>query len=194
MNKKVIKTLIILVGVYLATWYVLKFFFPEEFVLHISNPNLIKVGNFIDNHIVLNYLCGFISSFLSYYLYLGAVCKQTKLDKCQILSIVVVIIISLVITHFKFGILQYYGILAMIILPSLYKANSRTVAIVFSTNLICQYLSLSIRNISSMIMYMNSVIAFLMSLESYAWLLLFYLYFNYNEKYSNGTLGSASIR
>lgn len=193
MNKKVIKTLIILVGVYLATWYVLKFFFPKEFVLHISNPNLIKVGNFIDNHIVLNYLCGFISSFLSYYLYLGAVCKQTKLDKYQILSIVVVIIISLVITHFKFGILQYYGILAMIILPSLYKANSRTVAIVFSTNLICQYLSLSIRNISSMIMYMNSVIAFLMSLESYAWLLLFYLYFNYKEKYSNGTLGSASI-
>lgn len=44
MNKNVIRTMICLVCVYLCAWYVLKFSFPEQFVLKINNPSIIKFG------------------------------------------------------------------------------------------------------------------------------------------------------
>ena len=186
MNKNVIKTLLVLTILYLAVWYVLKFFFPEQFVLQISNPNLIKIGNYIDSNVILKHLCPAITSFIIYYLYLCAVLQKTKLNLKEILCIVAFELGSIFVTVFKFGVLQYYGILSMIIMPALFNANIRTTAFVFSSHILCQYLSLSIRNISSMILYMNSVIGLVMSLECYAWLVFFYLYFNYKEILKNG--------
>lgn len=186
MNKKVIKTLIILVGVYLATWYVLKFFFPEEFVLHISNPNLIKVGNFIDNHKILRLICGGLTTFATYYLYLCAVLTQKKLSKEQTIVTIVAVIFGILVNLFNFQILSYYHIFAMVILPALFNGNSKKIAFVFTFHSICQQLSLKIRNISSMMLSVNFMSGLLMTLECYAWLFLLYLYFNYKETKNNG--------
>lgn len=53
MNKNVIRAMIYLVCVYLCAWYVLKFSFPEQFVLKINNPSIIKFGQYVDSHIAL---------------------------------------------------------------------------------------------------------------------------------------------
>lgn len=186
MNKNVIKTLLVLTILYLAVWYVLKFFFPEQFVLQISNPNLIKIGNYVDSNVILKHLCPAITSFATYYLYLGATLKQKKLNWKHIVTILIVIGLSIIVNISQFGILSYYHIFAMIILPAIFNGNSKNIAIVFSAHLLCQYLSLSIRNISSMMMCINSVLVLVMALECYAWLFLFYLYFNYKEILKNG--------
>lgn len=186
MNKNVIRTLLCLTIIYLIVWYVLKFFFPEQFVLQISNPNLIKIGNFIDNNIILKHLCPAITSFATYYLYLCATLQLKKLRLKHIISILIVIGLSIIVNIFQFGILSYYHIIAMVILPSFFKGDSKNLAIVFSCHFLCQYLSLSIRNISSMMLSFDFMSGFIMTLECYGWLFLFYLYFNYKEKILNG--------
>lgn len=186
MNKKVLKTLLILTIIYLVFWYFLKFFFPEEFVLRISNPNLIKVGNYIDNNVILRHLCPAITSFATYYLYLCAVLNLKKLDWKHIIAILVVLALAIVVLVFNFGILSYYHIFAMIILPAIFNGNSKKIALIFCSHLLWQYLSLSIRNISSMMLSFDFMSAFIMTLECYGWLFLFYLYFNYKENLLNG--------
>lgn len=186
MNKKVLKTLLILTIIYLVFWYFLKFFFPEEFVLKISNPNLIKVGNYIDNNAILRHLCPAITSFATYYLYLCAVLNLKKLDWKHITAILIVIAISIFVNIFQFKILSYYHIFAMIILPAIFNGNSKNIAFVFTFHSLCQQLSLSIRNISSMMMSFDFMSGFIMTLECYAWLFLYYLYFNYKEQLTNG--------
>ena len=66
MTKNVIKTMLVLVIVYLVAWYVLKFFFPDWFVLQINNERLIEIGKFIDNHYLLDKLFGLVLFYITY--------------------------------------------------------------------------------------------------------------------------------
>ena len=58
MNKKVLRTMITLVVVFLVALYVLKIFFPEQFVMAIQNEQFIAVGNFIDTNQFADYIFG----------------------------------------------------------------------------------------------------------------------------------------
>ena len=58
MNKKVLKTMIALVIVFLLACYILKIFFPEQFVMSIENEKLIAIGNYIDNNAWAYYIFG----------------------------------------------------------------------------------------------------------------------------------------
>lgn len=46
MNKKVFKTMIVLVIIFLISLYILKIFFPGQFIMVIENDKLIEIGNF----------------------------------------------------------------------------------------------------------------------------------------------------
>ena len=70
-------------GVFLTACYVLKFFFPQQFVMAIENPTLISIGQYIDGHQWLFYLFGIFTSFISYWFYLCAVCKRWYLNWWQ---------------------------------------------------------------------------------------------------------------
>ena len=64
MTKNVIKTMLVLIVVYLVAWYVLKFFFPDWFLLQINNERLIEIGKFIDNHYLLDKLFSLVLLYL----------------------------------------------------------------------------------------------------------------------------------
>ena len=182
MNKKVVKTLIWLTLSFLLAWYILKIFFPEQFVLQINNEKLIKVGNYIDNNFILNKLVGAITSYITYWLYLGATCKIKKLSLFQSIIVVATYFGSFLIELISVELCTYYNIIAMIILPAIFKGELKRTAFVFSFHLICQWLSLSIRNLSSMILCYNFAVFLVMGIECYFWLFLFYLLFNYFDK------------
>ena len=80
MYKKILKTMIALVIIFLLALYVLKIFFPEQFIIVIENNALIIIGNFIDKYWILNELVAIITSFITYWLYLGAVTKKWCLN------------------------------------------------------------------------------------------------------------------
>ena len=66
MNKKVFISMLSLVISFLVGIYVLKIFFPEEFMMSIQNEQLVAIGKFIDSHIVITHICTAITSFITY--------------------------------------------------------------------------------------------------------------------------------
>ena len=91
MNKKVLRTMITLVVVFLVALYVLKIFFPEQFVMAIQNEQFIAVGNFIDQRQWLTLVLTGITTFIVMYLYLCAVTKKWRLKLKEILFLIIII-------------------------------------------------------------------------------------------------------
>ena len=176
MNKKVIKAMLVLVVVFLVGLYVLKIFFPEQFVMAIENEKLIMIGNYIDSHTWAYYLFGIVTSFITYWLYFCATLKKWYLNWWQTLIVFAVIGLSILINFYSVTLSGVFTIVAMLILPILFKGDSKYTLIVFSTHYIAQALTLLIRDLPMYMDNINSVTFTLITLEMYFWLLLFYVY------------------
>lgn len=181
MTKNVIKTMLMLVVGYLLAWYVLKIFFPEWFVLQVNNERLIAIGDFIDNSFILDNLLGLVMSYITYTLYLGALCEIKHLNLKQSLIVCGVYILGIFVQKYDISLSTYYNIIAMIVLPAIFNCSSKRLALVFTAHFLCQWLSLSIRQLSTKVLVYNSLTCLIMTIECYFWLLLWYLWFNYNK-------------
>lgn len=184
MNKKVFVSMLVLTIVFLVSLYIAKIFFPAQFVLAIENETLISIGTFVDTHKWCYYLVASITAFITYWLYLCACCGKKYLNLWQSLIVVLVIGISFILNEYSPNIAMYYGLCIMIILPAILKGKLLNVAIVYSTHIFAQYLSMNIRSLPLLFSTFNSLIGLVMTLECYLWLLLFYIIFNYKKKES----------
>lgn len=190
MNKKVLKTMIALVIVFLVACYILKIFFPEQFVMSIENKVFIQIGNYIDSHKWLSCIYGIVLGFIFDYLFFGAVCKQKKLNyKLIIIIIVYNIAFSCVYNFANPLFLQEYSLIIsaisscyMILIPMFFTKTIKELSITYCINYISQTLSLNIRNLSLLLTNTNSLIISLMTIESYLWLILLFIYFNYKKE------------
>lgn len=182
MNKKVLKTMIALVIVFLLACYILKIFFPEQFVMSIENENLIAIGNYIDNNAWAYYLFGIVTSFLTYWLYLCAVCKQWYLKWWQCLIVLAVIGASIGLSFYDETIYSALSYTSFVFLPFIFKANLKEVAITYTIHTFAQHITLSIRDLPLLLTNINSLIFTFITIECYLWLLLFYIYFNYKKE------------
>ena len=180
MNKKVLKTMIALVMIFLCAFYVLKIFFPSQFIMVIENENLIVIGNYIDNHLWLYIIISCITNFITYWLYLCAVTRKWHLNWKELIAVLIVIAITQTLDSFEDTVTLASGLctISMIILPLISEAQLMDVAIVFSFNYLSQLLSTLIRNLPLLLTNVNFMTIFLMTLEQYFWLILFYLYYN----------------
>lgn len=182
MNKKVFISMLVLTISFLVSFYVLKIFFPQEFVMSIQNEQLIKIGTFIDTHKWAYYLMAFITAFITYWLYCGAICGKIRFNIKEIIIIVITIIVSFLVNEYSPTFAMHYSICAMLILPALFNGNIKRLALVYSVHGLSQILSMSIRNLPMLFSTYNSLIGLLMTIEMYFWLLLFYIIFNYRKK------------
>lgn len=190
MNKKVLKTMIALVVIFLVALYVLKIFFPEEFVMAMENDAFVTIGNYIDSHKWSAILVGFIIGFVGDYLYFGAVCRQAKL-KLSLILIISVYGLAFILFYFLAPqdlIIKSSNIIVaiqscyMILVPLLYTKELKPLAVTYCITSIAQLLSLSIRNLAILITNANTITNFFMCFESYLWLLLLFSLFNYNKR------------
>lgn len=182
MNKKVLKTMIALAIVFLLACYILKIFFPEQFVMSIENETIITIGNYIDSNAWAYYLFGIATSFLTYWLYLCAVCKRWYLNWWQCLIVLAVIGASIGFNFIDVNLCSALNYSSFIFLPFIFKAELKPVAIVFTTHIFAQFLTLSIRNLPIYMNAVNSLIVNIVGFETYLWLFLFYIYYNYKRK------------
>lgn len=197
MNRKVLKTMIALVVIFLCALYILKIFFPHEFVMAIETEQLITVGNYIDNHIWAKCLVGIAIGIIFDYLYFGAVCQMLKL-KWYIIIIIFIYNVSYSlfvylapsdIVNECSNLLLSLSTIYMILLPVLFTKKLLPLSITYSINYMSQALSLSIRDIGLLMLNTNSLTMIIMSLECYFWVALCYMLFNYKkEDKANGTL------
>lgn len=182
MNKKVLRTMITLVVVFLVALYVLKIFFPEQFVMAIQNEKFIEIGNFIDSKEWLSYICSGITSFITMYLYLCAVGKRWVLPWKILLALIVIIIGTQVLYLYDSSFANGIMTMSMFVLPYFMGAKLGVTAFTFSVHYSSQLMSLKIRNLPFLLTNINSIIAIFMTFECYLWLLLLYLYFNYKKE------------
>lgn len=171
-----------LVVSFLIGMYILKIFFPQEFVMYIQNDKLIAIGNYIDSHTWSYYALGIVTSFITYALYLCATTRRLWLTFKQTLAIIVTIGLSIGLSFVDAELVTYVNIFSFIILPCIFKADLKTVTCVYSIHGLAQILSLKIRNLPMYVQYYNVLFATLLTLEMYLWLLLFYIIFNYKKK------------
>lgn len=182
MYKRVFKTMIALVVVFLVALYVLKIFFPEQFIMSVENEIIIAIGNYIDSNAWAYYLFGIFTSFLTYWLYLCAVCRKWYLNWWQCLIVLAVIGASIGLNFVDINLCSALNYTSFIFLPFLFKAELKPVAIVFTIHIFAQFLTTSIRNLPVYMVNVNSLTLFLVAIETYFWLLLFYIYYNCKEK------------
>ncbi len=168
--------------IYLCAFYVLKFFIPDQLVLSIENERLILIGNYIDSHLWVKYLFGTLTSFVIYWLYLCAVCKRWYLNIVQSIIVLIIIGLSNVFSQIDANLYSALSYTSFIILPLLFGAKLKEVAIVYTVHIFSQTLTLSIRNLPIYMTNINVLTIFIVGIESYIWLILFYIYYNYKEK------------
>lgn len=182
MNKKVFTSMLSLCVIFLCGLYIAKIFFPQEFIMVISNPQMIKIGNFVDTHIWTYYVMGVFTSFLTYWLYCCAICHKKYLNWKECLIILGVIGISILLSLYDVTLTSVFSVISMILLPYLFKGDMKYMSIVFSTHYLAQALTLRIRNLPLYFVNVSNFILFLVTIEMYLWLVLFYIIGNYNKK------------
>lgn len=182
MNKKVFISMLVLTLCFLTGLYVVKIFFPSEFMMVIQNENLIKIGSFIDNHKWLYHICGTITSFITYWLFCCA-CSQRKYLKwweCLIILGCTILLRIMSINNSAFT--THISISLFFILPFITGGKVGIMALVYSVHGIAQILSLKIRSLPMYLVNVNYLTIFCLGFESYLWLVLLYIIFNYPKK------------
>lgn len=182
MNKKVIKTMLALVLVFLVGLYVLKIFFPEQFILSIEIEVLINIGNFIDGRIWLTKICSAVTTFIGLFFFECAVTRKWKLNWKEFVVIIITIVATRLLSLWDVDIANGISVIAMFIIPLINGAKLRELAVVYSIHYSSQLLSLKIRNLPIYLTHINSLIAICLTAECYLWLILFYFYYNYKKE------------
>lgn len=182
MNKSVLRTMIVIIICMLAFEYILKFFVPKEFVLVISNPNLIKAGDYINSHKWAYYLISSLFSFITYYLFTCACSRKKFLNKVECLIIGIIIIVGHLINLIDYQLSTPYLVSTMIFISAYSHSNMKDFAIVFIVHTIAQNLSLKIRGLSTFMVSFDMLTCTVLGIESYLWLVLFYVLNCYNIK------------
>lgn len=183
MNKKVFIAMLSLSICFLIGMYVLKIFFPEEFMMSIQNEKIIAIGTFIDSHKWLYYICCGVTAFITYYLYCCACSRRLYLKWYECLIIVAtVVIIRLCGLYVDENIRTILGVTSFVFLPAMMGGELKRCAIVYTIHAIAQGLSLGIRSLPLYLKSVNFITTMFLGFESYFWLLMFYVIYNYNKK------------
>lgn len=184
MNKKVFISMLILTISFLVGLYILKIFFPAEFMICVQNEQLIEIGNYIDTHQWLRWTCRYITSFITYWLFCCACSQKLSLKWYECIYILIAISIVRVFALFDTNISSILSVLSFVVLPAIMNGSLKNCAIVYSIHGISQGLSLTIRNLALYLRTANYLTIFVIGIESYFWLILLYVIFNYNKKRS----------
>jgi hypothetical protein len=179
MNKKVFISMLVLSIVFLVGMYVLKIFFPQEFVLTIENERIIAIGQFIDSHTILRHVCGGITAFIVMWLYCCICCRKKRLGIKYTSYIVISIVILRLLLVYNSNLFTIFNTCMFFILPAIMKGDLKLVAISFSLHSSAQYLSMSIRNLPLYFANsLNFVTTLIMSIDCYLWLAILYIIVN----------------
>lgn len=178
----------IVLSIYLG-WFclislsVLKLFFPEAFALSISNPRILLIGAWFDAHIwaVQGFL--FLTSYLTYFIYLCS-CKQVwNLTTKEHIVLFSTVSFLCVVRFLSPDIGLTADTVAMILLPCIFKAGYTQFVTVFVLHYVGQILLLIIRSKSILLIGSDFASSVLISADAYLWLVIYYLYSNlYKEE------------
>lgn len=186
MKKKTLYiTMLVLSISFLLAMYVLKFFFPQEFMLSIQSDKIIQIGTFIDEHIVLRHICGGITSFITYWLFCCACSRRWKLKWIECLYIIILVVLLRLTSLIDSNIATHLSFCGFFVLPALMKGDIKICSLVFFVHGFAQCFMLTIRNLPIYLFTANFLTILLVTLDCYLWLILFYIIFNIKKENKN---------
>jgi hypothetical protein len=181
---------LILFGALLVGFYIAKWFFPQWIIGVAETPQIVEFGTFIDSNIWAYHLFNGVTSFLLMYFYICACCRINKLDILETLALCFSIFISVIISEYWAVFALPYNFMGYIFLPLFvaFKRKNQDYLIFYSTcvsfllTTLCQFLSLEIRDISTLVSYPNTATYFILLIDLYICNILLYLYFNFKKR------------
>ena len=182
MNKKVFITMISLSIAFLVACYILKIFFPQEFVMAVENERIVQIAKFIDGNKVLYWLFAGFTAFVTYWLYCCACTHRVYLKWYECLEILAVVIALRVFNEIDVNIATAISISSFVFLPSLMGGDIKVCGLVYFVHCINQSLTLTIRNASLYVQHMSTLVIGILAIDMYIWLAIFYILFNFNKK------------
>lgn len=184
---------LILFGAILVFFYIAKLFFPEWIIGVAETPRIVEIGEYIDTHRWAYYLFYFVLTTIPMYFYCCACCRKGKLSKYEGICLASFCLISFLIEAFLPDMIFVYNNVAYIALPLIFKVMSNDKKDIFYSTSLCfivtsfaQALSLSIRDISTLISFPNTATFCILMIDGYIWNILLYLYFNFKGGKENG--------
>lgn len=185
---------LILCGVLLVAFYVAKIFFPEFIVGVAEIPSIIKFGDYVDNHKWAYYLFNLTIAILVYYFYCCACCRKKKLTYIELGIIIITNIVLFLIQEFIPEHYIYFNCVSLIFLPTIFCFINKkqeikymySTLLCFSFQMIAPSLTLTIRDLYSLVSYPNSATFIILVIDVYIWLITLYNYYNYKEENKNG--------
>ena len=182
MNIKVARTMLILCGIYIVGFYILKFAFPEKLLLTITDPTIIHFGEFIESSPIYLNIYYFVSTFLTFYLFVSASRASFKAKWYELLYIAVADVIYILITDYLPNLSIHTSISFMFLLALLCKGKFKYAVPTFIVHGYLQEFLLAIRGFEYFLLEINIASGFVLCIECYVWLLLFALLFYLMEK------------
>ena len=182
MNIKIARTMLILCGIYIIGFYILKFAFPDKLLLAITDPNVLKFGEFIESNIIFTYIYYAISTALTFYLFMCASKGSFKMKwyalVCMVGAIVIYFLVSDYAPEFEIHIVTSL----MLVLAWINNGKMKYMIPTFIIHGLLQQLLLSIRGFETILLTANVASLMVLTLECYVWLLLLGLVFYLMEK------------
>lgn len=182
MNRKVWFTLLALLIGCLVAYNVIAFFFPETFIMCLTDTRILTLGNFIEERVWLTELYYYGSGFISFYLFGCIAKKKWHLNFWETLLVGGLNIVSQLLYVYVPQIGIFAGVAPMLLVGLFIGNNTKGFLISFLIHFGCQYLILFVRGYEQAIPLMNIASEICMGVESLVLLLCFYIYYNNKEK------------
>lgn len=178
MNKRVLEAMIRLVWAFLIAFKIISLGFKDWFVIKVTNEKFLRMGEYLDTHAWLGNVVCYLCSLVTYFLYFGAVCKTWVLPKKHALIALATATIAELLEVILPSVGCYLGTAIMILLPYIFGADYRQVAIVFTLHYVGQLLLLNIRQLPMFLIGTKLATQLVLLIDNYLWLLLLYMYAN----------------
>ena len=189
MNYKIAKTMLVLCGIYLIAFYILKFFFPEMLLQVITSPTLLRLGEVISTWKGFEVIFNLIGTFITLYLFASASSGNLKKSVKEIFIIVIGVVLTALIYYFATSLYTHSVTAIMFIVAWICKGNLKYATISFTIHGYLSQFLLSIRGFETILVKITDNIflgGYVLSPEMYVWLILLSLLFHFKEKEKNG--------
>lgn len=192
MNKKVFITTFILFGIMLVGCILAKTVFGADLAIVIENSKLIQAGEYLDTHFWIKQFVFFITTYITYILYLCAVNGKWLLSWKELLIITPILIGMQFVKIYVPTIGMYLDIIAMIVMPLFVKSKFenglkyKVFVLVYTTHCLAQLLCLYARSLPIQLLAVNSAISLVFMIDQYIVYFMNYLFGNFlGGKYGN---------
>ena len=182
MNIKIAKTMLTLCIIYMVGFYILKFIFPDYLLLVVTDPNILKFGQFIESSIIVKIAYWLITGFTTFYLFTSASKGSFKLKWYEILYVLGATIINILITTYLPDLMVHTSTSLMFILAWLCKGKLSYSTITFVIHGFLSQFLFSIRGFETVIMQINTASGLILTIEGYVWMIILGLVFYLREK------------